>query len=60
MADELDEGLFDEEAQRTLGCQQVNQGEDREEEPDDEARHQLDHPVTTTPARETVIPQGSQ
>ena len=60
MADELDEGFFDEEAERTLGRQQVDQGEDGEQQADDEARHQLHHPVPPSPAREPIIPQCGQ
>ena len=60
VADKLDEGFLDEEAQRALWRQQVHQGEDGEEEPDDEAGDQFDHPVAAAPAREAVVPQGGQ
>lgn len=60
VADELDEGLLDEEAQGTPGGQQVDQGEDGEEQADGKAGDQLDRPVASAPPRETVVPQGGQ
>lgn len=60
VADELDEGLPDEQAQRALWGDQVAHGEDREQEPDDEARHHLHGPVSPPPARELVVPARGQ
>lgn len=56
VADKFNEGFFDEEPQRAFGSQKVDQREDREEQADNETHDQLNCPVTTTPARKSIIP----
>ena len=56
MADELDEGLADEEAKAALGHHQVAEGEEREEEADEDAGDELARPVAAPPAGELVVP----
>ena len=56
VADELDEGLADEQAVAALGRQHVQDGEEREEEADQDAGGRLDRPVAPAPARQLVVP----
>lgn len=60
MANELDEGLADEEAVAALGCHQVADGEEREEEANEDAGEELACPVPAPPAGELVVPAGCQ
>lgn len=60
VADELDEGLTDEQAVAALGGDQVGDGQQREEEADEDARDELDGPVAPPPARELVVPARRQ
>lgn len=60
MADELDEWFLDEGSKSALWSQKVYEGEDREEQANDEASDELHCPVTTSPTRETIIPQCCQ
>lgn len=56
MADELDEGFADEEADAALGRHQVADGEEGEEEADEDARDELASPVASPPAWELIVP----
>lgn len=60
MADELDEGLADEEAVAALGSHEVAEGEDGVEEAEEDAGEELPRPVAPPPARELVVPAGRQ
>ncbi|TNN63512.1 hypothetical protein EYF80_026254 [Liparis tanakae] len=60
VADELDEGLADEEAVATLGGDEVPESEQGVEEADEDAGDELPGPVASPPARELVVPPGRQ
>jgi len=60
VADELDEGLADEEAVATLGSDEVPESKQGVEEADEDAGDQLPGPVASPPARELVVPPGRQ
>lgn len=60
VADELDEGLTDEQAITTLWRDQVEDGQQWEEEADEDAREEFHSPVAPSPARELVIPTRRQ
>lgn len=60
MADELDKRLADEEAVATLRNDEVAESKHGVEEPDEDTGKELDCPVTTSPARELIIPPGRQ
>lgn len=60
MAEELDEGLADEEAVATLRSDEVAEGEHGIEEADEDTREELPSPVAPPPAGELVIPSGRQ
>lgn len=56
MADELDEGLSDEESDAAFRRHQVADGEEGEEEADEDARDELARPVAPPPAWELIVP----
>lgn len=56
MADKLDEGFADEEADSTLWCHQVAYGEQGEEQADEDTRDELASPVASPPAWELIVP----
>lgn len=56
MADELDEGFADEEADAAFGGHQVADREEREEEADENACDELAGPVASPPAWELIVP----
>lgn len=60
MADELDEGLADEEAVATLRRCEVAQSEQRVEEANEDTGDKLSCPVSPPPAGELIIPPGRQ
>lgn len=60
VADELDEGLADEEAIATLGSDEVAESKHREEETYEDTGDKLSRPVTPPPARELIIPAWCQ
>lgn len=60
MADELDEGLADEEAVATLRSDEVAESKRRVEEADEDAGEELPSPLAASPAGELVIPAGCQ
>ena len=60
VADELDEGLADEEAVAALGGEEVADGEDGEQQTDEDAGEELARPVAPAPARELVVPPRRQ
>lgn len=60
VTDELDEGLSDEQAIAALRGDQVDDGQEREEEADKDARDELHRPVAPPPARELIVPARRQ
>ncbi len=60
VADELDEGLADEEAVATLWSDEVAESEHGVEEADEDAGEELPRPMAASPARELIIPAGCQ
>lgn len=60
MADELDEGLADEEAVATLRRYEVADSKQRVEEADEDTGDELPCPVSPSPAGELVVPPGRQ
>lgn len=60
VADELDEGLADEEAVATLWSDEVAESKRRVEEADEDAGEELPSPLAASPAGELVIPAGCQ
>lgn len=56
MADELDEGFANEEADTAFGCHQVAHGEEGEEQADEDARDELASPVASPPAWKLIVP----
>lgn len=60
MADELDEGLADEEAVATLRSNEVAESKRRVEEADEDAGEKLPCPLAPSPPRELIIPPGRQ
>lgn len=60
VADELGEGLADEKAILTLGGYQIEDGEERKQEPNENACDELAGPVAPPPAWKVIIPAGCQ
>lgn len=60
MADELDEGLTDEETVATLWSDEVAEGKHRVQEADEDAGEKLPCPVPPPPAGELIIPSRRQ
>lgn len=60
VADELDEGLADEEAVATLRSDEVAESEHGVEEADEDAGEELPRPVPAPPAGKLVVPPGRQ
>lgn len=58
VADELDEGLADEEAVATLGSDEVADSKHRVEEADEHTGDALPCPLAPPPAGELVVPPG--
>lgn len=58
VADELDEGLADKKAIVTLGGYQIEDGEEREQEADENACDKLAGPVASPPTWKLIIPAG--
>lgn len=58
MADELGERLADKNAIVTLGGYQIEDGEEREQEADENACDELASPVASPPAGKFIIPAG--
>lgn len=56
VADELDEGLADEEAIATLRSNEVAESKRRVEETDEDTGDELSCPVAPPPARELIVP----
>lgn len=60
MADELDEGLANEEAVATLRGHEVAESKQGVEEADEDTGEELSCPVAPPPARELIIPPRRQ
>lgn len=60
MADELDEGLADEEAVSTLRRDEVAESKSGVEEADEDTGEELPCPLAASPAGELIIPPGRQ
>lgn len=58
VADKLGEGLADEKAIVALWGYQIEDGEKRKQEADENARDELASPVASPPARKFIIPAG--
>lgn len=58
VADELDEGFSNKKTKVALGGYQIEDGEQRKEEADENARDEFASPVTSPPARKLIIPAG--